>query len=81
MFGIQVTIKALLDCLTQFFSYKKVKTENQDETEIIDDKRDLKKAVDIAEQIIEISLKYQSLMSRSDRNKLNLLIKRFNKKD
>ncbi|MEI8129337.1 MAG: hypothetical protein WCG95_06935 [bacterium] len=81
MFGIQVTIKALLDCLTQFFSYKKVKTENQDETEIIDDKRDLKIAADIAEQIIEISLKYQSLMSRPDRNKLNSLIKRFNKKD
>lgn len=79
MFGIQVTIKALLDCLTQFFSYKKVKTENQDETEIIEDKRDLKKAADNAEQIIEISLKYQSLMSRSDRNKLNSLIKRFNK--
>lgn len=81
MFGIQVTIKALLDCLTQFFSYKKVKTENQDETEIIDDKRDLKKAADTAEEIIEISLKYQSLMSRSDKNKLNSLIKRFNKKD
>ena len=81
MFGIQVTIKALLDCLTQFFSYKKVKTENQDEIEIISDKRDLKKAADIAEQIIQISLKYQSSMSRSDRNKLNSLIKRFNKKD
>lgn len=81
MLGIQVTIKALLDCLTQFFSYKKVRTENQDETEIIDDKRDLKKAADTAEQIIEISLKYQNLMSRPDRNKLNSLIKRFNKKD
>lgn len=79
MLGVQATVKALLDCLTQFFSYKKVKTENQDETEIIDDKRDLKKATDIAEQIIEISLRYQSLMSRSDRNKLNSLIKRFNK--
>ena len=81
MFGVQVTIKALLDCLTQFFSYKKVKTENQDETEIIDDKRDLKKAADTAEQIIQIALKYQNGMSRFDRNKLNSLIKRFNKKD
>ena len=81
MLGIQATVKALLDCLTQFFSYKKVKTENQDETEIIDNKRDLKKAADIAEQIIEISIRYQSSMSRSDRNKLNSLIKHFNKKD
>lgn len=81
MLGIQVTIQAMLNCLTQFFSYKKVKTENQDEAEIIDDKRNLKKAADIAEQIIQISLRYQSSMSRSDRNKLNSLIKRFNKKD
>ena len=81
MFGIQATVQALFDCLTQFFSYKKIKTEKQDETEIIEDKRDLKNAVDIAEEIIEISLKYQNLMSRSDRNKLNFLIKRFNKKD
>ena len=81
MLGIQATVQALLNCLTQFFNYKKVKTENQNETEIIDDKRDLKKAADTAEQIIEISLKYQSLMSRADRNKLNSRIKRFNKKD
>jgi len=79
MLGIQATVQALLDCLTQFFSYKKIKTENQDETEIIDDKKDLEKSADIAEQIIQIALKYQSLMSRFDGHKLNSLIKRFNK--
>jgi len=81
MFGIQASVQALLNCLAQFFSYKRVKTENQDETEIIDDKRDLKKAADIAEQIIQIALKYQSLMSKFDRHKLNSLIKQFNKTD
>lgn len=81
MFGIQTTVKALLDCLTQFFNYKRVKTENQDATEIIDDKRDLKKAADISEQIIQIALKYQNQMSKSDIRKLNSLIKQFNKKD
>lgn len=81
MLGIQATIQALLNCLTQFFSYKKVKTENQDESEIIDDKRDLKKASDIAEKIIQIALKYQDSMSKLDRLKLNSLIKQFNKKD
>ena len=81
MFGIQATVKALLDCLTQFFSYKKVKTENQDGTEIIDDKKDLKKSANISEQIIQIALKYQNEMSKFDKNKLNYLIKHFNKKD
>lgn len=81
MLGIQATVQALLDCLTQFFSYKRVKTEKQDESEIIEDKRNLKKAAYIAEQIIQISLKYQSQMSKSDNHKLNSLIKQFNKKD
>lgn len=81
MLGIQATVKALLDCLTQFFSYKKVKTENQDETEIIDDKKDLKKASDIAEKIIQIALRYQDSMSKLDKLKLNSLIKQFNKRD
>lgn len=81
MLGIQATVQALLNCLTQFFSYKKVKTENQDETEIIDDKRDLKKASDISEKIIQIALKYQDSMSKLDRLKLNSLVKQFNKKD
>lgn len=81
MLGIQVTVQALLNCLTQFFSYKKVKTENQDESEIIDDKKDLKKASDIAEKIIQIAFKYQDSMSKLDRLKLNSLIKQFNKKD
>ena len=81
MLGIQATVQALLNCLTQFFNYKKVKTENQDATEIIDDKRDLKKASDISEKIIQIALKYQDSMSKLDRLKLNSLIKQFNKKD
>jgi len=81
MLGIQATVQALLDCLTQFFSYKKVKTENQDGTEIIDDKKDLKKSANIAERIIQIALKYQDKMSKIDQFKLNSLVKRFNKND
>lgn len=81
MLGIQATVQALLDCLSQFFSYKKVKTENQDGIEIIDDKKDLKKSANIAERIIQIALKYQNGMSKFDRYKLNSLVKRFNKTD
>ena len=81
MLGIQATVQALLNCLTQIFNYKTVKTENQDGIEIIDDKKDLKKSANIAERIIQIALKYQNEMSKIDRYKLNSLVKRFNKKD
>jgi hypothetical protein len=81
MLGIQATVQALLNCLTQIFNYKTVKTENQDGTEIIDDKKDLKKSANIAERIIQIALKYQNKMSKIDRFKLNSLVKRFNKND
>lgn len=81
MLGIQATVQALLNCLTQIFNYKAVKTENQDETDVLDDKKDLKKSANIAERIIQIALKYQDKMSKFDRYKLNSLIKRFNKND
>ena len=81
MLGIHATIQALLDCMSQFFSYKKIKTENQDDTEIIDDKKGLKNSANLAEQIIQIAFKYQNKMSKFDRYKLNSLVKRFNKTD
>ncbi len=81
MLGIQATVQALLNCLTQIFNYKKVKTENQEETEIIKDKKNLKKSSNIAERIIQIALKYQDKMSKIDRFKLNSLVKRFNQND
>ena len=77
--GTIVTLH-LTSC-NEFGSHKKVKTENQDDTEIIEDKKGLKNSANIAERIIQIALKYQNEMSKFDRYKLNSLVKRFNKTD
>ena len=50
-------------------------------TTIIEDKENLEKAGNIAEQIIEIAQKYKSSMSKRDQRKLKSLIKKFNKVD
>lgn len=81
MFGISATIKAFCDCIAKVMDYKSTKVENQQTTNILGDKKDLEKAGNIAEQIIEIARKYESSMSGRDQRKLKVLIKRFNKVD
>lgn len=51
------------------------------ETEIIKEKRSLKKAVDCAEKIIEISFKYYPLMEETDREDFIANVKKFRKYD
>lgn len=58
-----------------------VSVENQETTSLVGDKKDLKKATNIAEQIIEITRKYESSMSKKDRRRFKSLAKRFNKVD
>lgn len=58
-----------------------VSVENQETTSLVGDKNDLKKATNIAEQIIEITRKYESSMSKKDRRRFKSLAKRFNKVD
>jgi len=81
MFGFSALGKALLDCISTFLNYQNTKVENQETTSLVGDKKDLKKATNIAEMIIELSLKYLSSMSGRDQRKLKSLIKRFNKVD
>ena len=58
MLGLSAIIKSFLDCISQFVKYGQVKIENQETTAIIEDKENLEKAGNIAEQIIEIAQKY-----------------------
>ena len=64
---------------SNFFEFKKTQIENQTTTNIIKDKKDYKKATNIAEKIIKICIKYKLKMSLSDRLKLKSLITTFNK--
>lgn len=68
-------IKSLCDCISQIARYGQVKLENQEASSIIQDKEDLEKAGNYAEQIIEIAQKYKSSMSKKDQRKLKSLIK------
>ena len=81
MFGFSALGKAFFDCISNFVNYQSVKMENQETTSVLGDKKDLKKAGNIAEQIIEIARKYESSMSNRDLRKLKSLIKKFNKVD
>ena len=81
MLGLSAIIKSFLDCISQIAKYGQVKIENQETTAIIEDKENLEKAGNIAEQIIEITQKYKSSMSKRDQRKLKSLIKKFNKVD
>lgn len=51
----------------------------QSETEILKEKKRLKKAVDIAEEIIEIMFKYLPLYLEQDVDDLQKLVKKFRK--
>ena len=78
---LSAKIKSLCYCISQIAMYGQVKLENQDASSIIQDKEDLEKAGNYAEQIIEIAQKYKSSMSKKDQRKLKSLIKKFNKVD
>ena len=79
MFGYSIFFQSLLDCVQQIINYKTKKIEKS--IDILTDKKDLKKAGNIAEQIIEITLNYKFLMSKKDQRKIESLVKKFNKVD
>lgn len=65
-------VKGVSDC------FKTAKSK-QLETEIIKEKRSLKKAADYAEKIIEISFKYYPLMEEADREDFINNVEKFKK--
>lgn len=70
-------ITGVSDLLTGIFKFKTAKIENLSSVEIIADKKDYKKAVDIAEKIIAIADNYKSKMTFSHRLKFCHLIEKF----
>ena len=51
-------ITSLSNLFARLFEWKTTKTQHQSETEIIKDKKDYKKATNIAEKIIDIAQQY-----------------------
>lgn len=71
--------ESALDAIKSVFDYAGTAKEHQSETEVIKDKRDCEKAVNIAEKIIKIAEIYKPDMNYVHRLELSLLIEKFNK--
>lgn len=70
-------LQAIFVALSNFFSYSETSKEHQAETDIIKDKKKLKKCSDISEDILILAVKYRTNMTPQDQRKLLRLIKRF----
>ena len=73
--AIEAIGNAIKSVSDSFSIFKK----RQSETAILKDSKNLQKAVDIAEEIIEIIYKYLPLLMEDDSEKINGLIKKFRK--
>ena len=72
-------ISSLGNIFANLCEYKTTELKTKPNTEIIKDKKNYKKATNIAEKIINISNKYKNYMNSSDKRKLANLIKIFQK--
>ena len=69
----------LSNLFAMLFEWKTTKTQHQSETEIIKDKKDYKKATNIAEKIIDIAQQYKADMTFAHRLKFVRLVQAFKK--
>ena len=81
MLSISAAVEAVSNAIKSVFDFASTAKENQSETEIIKEKRDLEDAVNTAEEIIELFGKYQTYLSHDDWKSFKKLVKKFNKKD
>lgn len=72
-------ITAISKMLSKLFEFKTSQVENQAQTEVIEDKKDYKKATDIAEKIIDIAEKYKPEMTFAHRLNFTHLVQSFKK--
>ena len=70
-------IEAVTDALKSVFNFASTAKEHQSETELIKEKRRLKKASNIAEEAFELFFKYYNDLSEKDQNKLKTLYDEF----
>lgn len=81
MIDIPKAIEAIGDAFKSAADYAKIAKKRQSETEIIKEKRQLKKAANTAEKIFRIFLKYIDKLSEEDREKVEDLLNDFDKDD
>lgn len=78
---ISTTIQSISNAITSISDYLTKKKEVQLESDIIEDKKSLKKASDIAEKMFKIVLKYIDIYDSKDRKHLEKLYDDFLEKN
>lgn len=78
---MQDAIQAIGEAFTSLFNYFTASKEAQSETQIIKDKKRLKGAVNIAEEIFCITDKYKDFFDANDTETYDKLRRKFDKKD
>lgn len=78
---ISTTIQSISNAITSISNYLTKKKEVQLESDIIEDKKSLKKASDIAEKMFKIALKYIDIYDSKDRKHLEKLYDDFLEKN
>lgn len=74
-------IQSVSEAFTSLFNWLRTNKEEQSETQIIKDKKRLKDATNIAEEIFVITDKYKDFFMAEDKEKYDKLRKKFNRKD
>lgn len=78
---VSTATTAIGKALEELFKLLRENKESQSETELVKEIKSLKKAVDIAEELVDISLRYIRYFSENDRAKFRKLKKKFDKED
>lgn len=81
MFDFSDAIKSVGEVFTSLFNLLKTNKEEQCETQIIKDKKRLKKATNIAQEIFQITDEYKNSLPEEVLKEYNKLRKEFDKKD
>lgn len=81
MFDFTDSIKAVGEAFTSLFNYCKANKEHQAETQVVKDKRRLKKATNIAQKIFSITDYYKDYFYKKDLREYEKLRKEFDELD
>lgn len=77
MFDVPKAVEAVSNAIKGIFDYASTSKEHQSETQIIKDKKRLKKATDIAEDAFKLMFKNFEKLSEFDQKRLNNLYDKF----
>lgn len=75
------TLKSISDSITSIVNYLTVSKDKQLETEIVKEKKSLKKASDISEKMFKIVLKYTDTFEEKDKKRIEKLYDDFLEKN